>query len=256
MNPFGGLYGVLEILLPGLFLFLNLSLCVYWWTDKTGKELIEYFAGHTGQDIIVAVPVGYCFGIALRLLRTRKADRWSGRVLRRFDPGFALKGDEFPYAELIKKRTIAYLHPDVKKFYDTVWTPGKHIQPNHVSFDFFKTVLTSIDPKSAANFLTAEALVRYVANTFYALLLSLMLLALVLAEQLLFTRHFPPILIALMAAYLVAIFLILRNFRYLRLYEVEKVFNLAFHHRQHFLAGCPLAPTTGSAATSPDEDRD
>jgi hypothetical protein len=226
-------------------------------------DSVEKLAAQPVLALIVLVCFGYLLGIVLRLLKTRAPDRWSGYYrwfrfqVKRFCfgtlPGIVLcilgvllpdKWNEylgsrfskirkesgrgnlevFPYHSYVGKVTVRRLPPDAHMFYQKFWglceTPGYN-----AFFNYCKTIINSLDPKSAAEIYAAEALVRYVASMFYALIFSsgLVSLALFLTSQPKFLV-FHPLLCAFLCVYLVAIIVILGNLRPLRCKEVEIVF--------------------------------
>ncbi len=219
----GGTRGIFDIFVPGAFLFLNITGIVYLWPTTGGdtKQLITAVASQAIPGLAVLVCFGYLLGILLRLLKTRAPDRWSGYFgwlisKIKFKDGRAYL-EEFPYFEHIKEVATNKLPGDAKEFYCEFW--GKReAAGNREFFNYCKTIINAVDKRSALEVYAAEALTRYVASMFYALLISLILVltaALVIPARELFV---------LASAYLLAIVIILRHLRFIRIKEVETVF--------------------------------
>jgi len=213
--------------------------------------------------LTILVCFGYLLGIVLRLLKTRAPDRWSGYYrwvrfqVRRFVLGYLpamatrplyifLPGqwvgyldsrfqeiknengsgnlEQFPYHTYVGKVAMRRLPADAHVFYQQFWglcaTPGFN-----AFFNYCKTMINSLDPRSASEIYAAEALTRYLASMFYALTFSSCLLSLALvatSKPSLWAFH--PTLWVFLCIYLVAIAVILGNLRPLRVKEVEMVF--------------------------------
>jgi hypothetical protein len=219
----GGARGIFEIFVPGAFLFLNIAGVVYLW-PVTGAETrlaMVAIASEAVPSLAILVCFGYLIGVLLRLLKTRAPDRWSGYLgwvitkLKRKDGRAFL--EEFPYFRHIEKVATNRLPDEAREFYRQFW--GKRAEGgNREFFNYCKTIINAIDERSAAEAYAAEALTRYVASMFYALLISVVLVAALVAKV------SEPRLITVAAGYFIALFVILRHLRFLRVKEVETVF--------------------------------
>lgn len=247
----GGTRGVFEIFVPGAFLFLNIVGAAYVWPTE-GDEIQQIILTVTSQavpSLAVLICFGYLLGVLLRLLKTTAPDRWSGYFgwlmnrLRRKDGRPFL--EEFPYFKHIEKLTRHRLPDDAQRFYLEFW--GKtSIGGNREFFNYCKTIINAIDARSATEIYAAEALTRYVASMFYALLASFILTvsASVAASS--------GVYLVLACAYLLAMAIILRHLRFLRVKEVETVF--AATMRNYYSGDWPKitersGPTTESTGT-------
>jgi hypothetical protein len=231
----GGTRGIFEIFVPGAFLFLNMIGVGYVWM-KVQKIPFDESVGKVATQPVLVLTVlvcfGYLLGIVLRLLKTRWPDKLSGYFLWLFChlPCSNIRKErakdfleEFPYFAYIESVATGKLGEDAKKFYQHFWKPRSTDENNSPYFDrqFFnycKTFINALDPGSASEIYAAEALSRYVASMFYALVISscLVLIA-ALATPWRELLIFP-------CTYFMAIIVILRNLRLLRDKEVEIVF--------------------------------
>jgi hypothetical protein len=212
--------GIFEIFVPGAFLLLNIIFVMYIWptTGIQVKQFITTVASNSVLGIAVLVCFGYLLGVILRLLKTRAPDRWSGyfgwliSMLKRKNGNYFL--EEFPYFTHIEKVAGSRLPEDAEKFYRDFWglraTGG-----NREFFNYCKTMINAIDERSASEVFAAEALTRYIASMFYALLASLSLIgAAWIATS---SRE----LLVLVCIYVLAIIIILWHLRFF--YESKKL---------------------------------
>jgi hypothetical protein len=219
----GGTRGIFEIFVPGAFLLLNITWVAYVWPTTAGdiRQFITTIASQAVPGLAVLVCFGYLLGIVLRLLKTRVPDRWSGYFGWLLTEIMGQNGkpylEEFPYFTHIEKVAKHKLPEDAHHFYCQFW--GKRAAgDNREFFNYCKTIINAVDQRSAAEVYVAEALTRYVASMFYALLASFILaLAAAAATS---SRAW----LVLACAYFVAIIVILRHLRFLRVKEVETVF--------------------------------
>jgi len=230
----GGARGIFEIFVPGAFLFLNIVLVVYAWPIngvEAIRQFIFKFASQPVLSLATLICFGYLLGVLLRLLKCKTPDKLSGYFGWLMSK---LKGkngvvylEEFPYFSHIEKVANNCLPENAKLFYQEFW--GKKIvSGNREFFNYCKTIINSVDDKSATEIYAAEALTRYVAGMFYALLTSFILvttLAIVCSSSGFWV---------LASSYLLAIVVILRNLRFLRVKEVELVFTATL---QNYFSG-------------------
>ncbi len=249
--------GILELFLPGLFLLLNILLTLSFVSpDDATKKILSHLAANFGLTLLAAIPIAYCFGVSLRLLKTSPADRFSGWAIRATkkgaSPDFAIEGDKFPYRKGFKKRVERYLPPSALTFYDEVWDSPPY-GTSLSRFDFYKNILRDISASAAKEIYAAEALCRYVANTVYAIGISVGFLSVALICCIMYRNSVPLALPAPLIVYLLAVVIIVRNFRFLRMYEVETVFALAFLYRSDlasFTSPVPPFRTAAAGASS------
>jgi len=234
----GGTRGIFEIFVPGAFLFLNMIGVGYVWMKAQNIPLDDSVGKLAAQPVLALTTLicfGYLLGIVLRLLKTRWPDKLSGYFLwlsnhlpfSIFEKERAKDFlEEFPYFGYIASVAGDDLGDDAKAFYEHFWkprsTPGNNPSyHNRQFFNYCKAVINALDSASAAEIYAAEALSRYVASMFYALVISFCLVLFVaVATPWRGIMIFP-------CTYFLAIVVILRNLRLLRDKEVEIVFAAA-----------------------------
>lgn len=235
--------GVFEILLPGSFLLLNLGIFLIIAADIDFTNLIS---GSEKWGIAEAIPMlgaSYILGMVLRMLRTEIPDRISAWCLGHLPPRLparsALK-ERFFYVKWMRQRYIPCLPEPARHFFEDVWE--KHYQdpiggtgnPNTHFFNFMKTLLLAIHKETSDQIMASEAISRFVASSFWALVLCTSLIALdggVLFEQGKRGSVVFNFCVLLFFIYLAALYGIIRHFRYLRCKEVAFVFDASFAHR-------------------------
>jgi len=246
----GGTRGIFEILVPGVFLLLNIGAFIFSlpFLDDHTKEMIASLASNTILDLVVSICFGYLTGILLRLLKTDVLDKLSAWWLRTFDknarektsksrkPVYRLSATEgFPYIGWIGQVASGYLPPEALHFYEKVWARRKReSNQNKQFFNFCKIVVSSNDENAANEIYAAEALTRYIAGMFYALLFASILIVGTIIMRYLFLGEWVIVLFVLLAAYLFAIFIIIQRFRKMRIREVEVVFAISYKNRALF----------------------
>jgi hypothetical protein len=237
----GGTRGIFGLLVPGVFMVMNLVAVVYWlpFTDNETKQLIAIGASNQVLSSLLAIIFGYLMGITLRLFRTEIADKLSAKWLQIFSREARNKDgtlklyatEEFPYIGWIGERFRQTLPPETLDFYDKVWAPRKIKGRNRQFFNFCKAMIVSMEGKYADEVHAAEALSRYVAGMLYALMcvFSLMLVTAILRYIVL--GEILTALASILLVYLAAIVSILANFRFVRMKEVETVFAASFKYQ-------------------------
>lgn len=240
----GGARGIFEILVPGVFVLVNLVAVIYWlpFTDNETIGLIVAGVSNPLLSLVIAVILGYLIGVILRSFRVGMADRLSGKWLQRFsraarkeDGTFELYAiEEFPYIGWIGNRFRQTLPPKALDFYDRVWAPRKIKGRNRQFFNFCKAVILSAGDQYASEIYAAEAMSRYVAGMLYALIFVFSLILLTTILRFLFLGEIVTLLVIILLAYLAAIAAILANFRFIRMKEVETVFTASYVHRSLF----------------------
>jgi hypothetical protein len=252
-------------------------------TPRDLDESIVKLSAQPVPAFTVLVCSGYLLGIVLHLLKTRAPDKCSGYFLwlrfqlKRFclgclpeivlfplkkmlgntfpiawirkrtsrirkNPGYGYYLEDFPYFSHLDEVAEHRLPKDARQFCRQFWRrcalPG-----NNPFFNYCKTIINSLDPRSAAEIYAAEALSRYVAGMFYALVLSfcLMLWALITISRTSFSYSHLSIWV-LLCIYLASIVVILGNLRPLRVKEVEMVFAAAL--RNYYSGEWPRVTTS------------
>jgi hypothetical protein len=187
---------------------------------------------------------GYLLGVVLRLFRTDKLDSWSGIFNSWFKPrwkeGPPYIKDPFFYNRWMIAKCERY-DDSLKQFYDTYWKcrdREKEENPEVANTSFFnlcKSIIIKINPISASEIYAAEAICRFIAGSFYALVFSLML-SLVNAIFVYINFSFGTTLLPLfiVLVYSLLIIIILLQFRFMRFKEVDTVFFACFTNREEF----------------------
>jgi len=245
----GGTRGIFEIFVPGVFLLLNISAFVFSlpFLDDQTKDMLASLASNSILDLVVSVCFGYLTGILLRLLKTDILDKLSAWWLRTFDknarektsknrkPVYRLSVTEgFPYIGWIGQVASGYLPPEALHFYEKVWAKRKReSNQNKQFFNFCKIVVSSNDENAANEIYAAEALTRYIAGMFYALLFASVLIISAIIMRL-FVGEWAIGLFVLLMVYLFAMIIIVQRFRKMRIREVEVVFAISYKNRALF----------------------
>jgi len=262
----GGARGIFEIFVPGTFLLLNLSAAIYLWPftfDPVSDKLTAMFA-NTSASLVATITLGYLLGVVLRLLRCEVPDRLSAGFLRLTNPqtygGETAKNrwayERFPFTERLNDVCRELMPSNVLKFYEAVW---KKRSSRHF-FNLCKLVVASEDPKAAEEVYSAEALCRHISGMFYALAASMV--AMISVNIAIWVSRGTPsfVLTFVVLVYFVAIIVILSNFRFMRLKEVDTVFAASYRNRDK-IAYALQANTTeiegktdGAAERAPREE--
>lgn len=247
----GSARGIFDIFVPGAFLLLNISTAIYLWpfpSDPVRTQLVGIYT-NTSVLLIAGITLGYFFGVVLRLLRCEVPDRLSAGFLRLTHPrtrgrktaGNQWAHEHFPFMQCMRTvyQNEKLMPPSVRNFHENVW--GKRNEKHF--FNLCKLVVASEDPKAAEEIYSAEALCRHISGMFYALTTSL---AAMLSVNIAIwtTRGSPSFVLALIVTvYLVGIVVILSNFRFMRLKEVETVFAASYRNRDKIQDALQAAAT-------------
>ena len=239
IRTIGGAGGVFHILVPGMFLLLNIigSLYVFPLTPTETREEIQTVLGNPTMGMIITIGFGYLFGIILRIFRSEYPDKLSARFLQFYDrnarPPETEKNcyayDKFPYTKWLEQ-AICHLPSDVQGFFNQHWEKADH----KTYFNFSKLVVISKDERAANEIYAAESLCRYISGMFYALVASAVLIVLVLFAQTIMLQMPNIVFIILLLGYMISIFGILVNYRFMRIKEVQTVFYSTYTNRDLF----------------------
>ncbi len=273
--------GLFHVFFPGVFFVLNLALLLVR-TIPTGKayeeNTLQLFSSGTLVAAVI-ITVGYLSGAVFRLLRAGRADRCSIRILV-----YLLKGDEreeydkspskieenkkdntrdwddrtqdpkihgylqsFPYENWLCTNVAENLGPKVQEYVRIHWSRKWVPQIDLCFVNHWKTIIALKHPELHAVLDAEEGLVRFVANMFYALCASSVLLVVSWGIAIYECAPYLATEPVLLFSYLTAIVVILLNFRKLRAKEAEL-----------FLSSCYAAQTAEDAKPSPivETDRD
>lgn len=236
--------GLFEIFIPGVFLQLNFVWMLYWLHYRYIRDSTQLFSIKENQNLmqlisnqvlllVILIVFGYLTGVILWLFKADRPDGYSALLHR-------LKGDKetfykekFPYIDSLDSITKEKLPKEAYSFYINCWKPHISDHKNKYFFNYCKTLINSVDEKSAMENYSSEAMIRYLAAMFYAILISLLFLILVLFPLPIsgLTGYDQPLepsikiyTYAFIIFYLISIFTLLWNFRYMRFKEVQAVF--------------------------------
>ncbi len=230
---------VFHIFVPGVFLLLNIVGCVYLlpFTSTETRDQIQNVFGNPAKGLVITVGFGYLIGVILRIFRSEKPDQWSARFLRLVDK--SARGSEtaknryayepFPYIKWMGQ-VCHNLPLDVKEFYNTGWMK----QNSKTFLNFSKLIVISADARAANEIYAIESLCRYISSMLYALLASVVLTVIVIITHLIYYKTINVLLVMLLVGYAIAVYGILRNFRFMRIKEVQTVFFSSYKNKDLF----------------------
>ena len=249
---------ILSILIPGTFLLFNIIVGLYLFFDVDLKILKNLEGSLSIIVFLLLVCFGYLLGAILRLLKCDVPDNLSGcylhhienRILKMTKP--IVYRNELAYEdELLIKKKFPYIewlgikcsqqYPEAKKFYDRTWGNYKHCQTKRKQsfLNFCKVLLTSIDKNLADECYASEALNRYLSSMFYGISFSSVIIFILILRQLLFNNNGLSLpFLFLEVFYIISVWLITRNYRFIRAKEVETVFAATFAVKEKFESIC------------------
>lgn len=232
--------------MPGVFLVINVVIAISFFplNDKITNAFIDAVKGNIVACLIVTAVFSYLTGVLLRLARTDRLDRLSAGWLRKFrskakkdrakkdSKSELYLTEEFPYIRWMGVVCERYLSKVAEEFYENTWKPRIKEKANKQFFNFCKGMITSEDERSANEIYAAESLSRYVVGMFYGLAISIVLIFIVVSWRLIKCEHSHlAALIVLAVIYLTALIWLIKNFRLVRIKEVETVFAASFKLR-------------------------
>jgi hypothetical protein len=239
--------GVFEIFVPGLFLLVNLIAGIL--LLPLGIHVFEdSFRDSTTVSLfttLIAVAFGYLLGVVLRVARANRADAWSARFLRiyhwrkwRRDGCPIYVTEQFPFIESLRIRAHRDYPSEAGEFFDAVWGRVESGGKGQALFNFCKLMVSSEDARGGEIY-AAEALTRYMASICYALLFSVLWWVVVGVVRYFVVSETSPYagpIALLVMTYTIALSIILRNMRFVRLKETETVFAVTFKNRERLFA--------------------
>ncbi len=240
----GGTKGIFEIFVPGVFLLLNIMgiFFVSPFADQTTKDSMIALVSNSAMGVIISICFGYLIGVLLRLLKVDTPDNlsalwlmlFSGRARKRKGQSVLFATEAFPYIGWVEEACQQYLPPEALQFYKKIWAKRKQARENKQFINFCKIIISSNDERAANEIYAAEALSRYIAGMFYALFFASILLLVVIILGTNSTGQVPTGLVAILLAYVLAIIVIIQNFRRLRIKEVDAIFAASYKNRSLF----------------------
>lgn len=232
---------ILSILIPGTFLLFNIIVGLYLFLE-IDLNILKNLEGSLSIIVfLLLVCFGYLLGAILRLLKCDVPDNWSKwylnierKYLRNKKPYKTYKIEHFPYIEWIGRQcNRKYEYPEAKEFYESTW--GKQSKRGKSFLNLCKVMLIKMDENLANECYAAEALNRYLSSMFYGILISFIIILFALIKQYSSSANkLSLLLLAIEFIYFISAFLIIRNYHYIRLKEVETVFAATFACRETF----------------------
>lgn len=252
----GGARGIFEIFVPGIFLLINLVVVVYLFPyidNATWKDIVAWISNPI-LSLVIVITFGYLIGVILRMLRTESADNWSARFLRLYDSNARKEKnklnlyayEKFPYVGWLGVVCERHFPTSAMNFYSRVWAERN----SRSFFNFCKIIIISEDQRAANEIYSTEALSRYISGMYYALLIASFLIASVGTLQFFASGRIMMGLLIMLSLYLFAILGILKNFRFIRIKEVEIMFAASFKNRHLFKNGAEDEPVLESTTSS------
>jgi hypothetical protein len=135
----------------------------------------------------------------------------------------------------MRSRVRDCLPAEAATFYDAWAPPAKTQNTSVFTFEFWKTLLASVDQEAARQAYYAEIFVRLAAHTCYALFWCILMLACAIPFAVLDPQESWRLLVFLLLGDLTLLAIVLYNLRFLRVGEVEHVFASCFNHRAALL---------------------
>jgi hypothetical protein len=246
--------GIFEIFVPGAFLLINLTIVLYLLSKSVNSlnilhKYLSYIVDQPGLIIIILVCFGYLIGMILRLFMTDIPDKLSAwyhrffhrKKTRRQDGSLrSWSTEKFPYIECIGElilRDLCDKSSPIFEFYSKEWLPRKREKGNKRFFNFCKTMLLRQGNEMTVMELnTAESINRYISGMFYSLSLSFVLILCALPFQSNFV--FKIISLCILISYFVGIWNIISRYRFIRLKEVQTLFDACYKNKDWFLGDC------------------
>lgn len=238
----GGVRGVFEIFIPGLFLLLNIVGIGMVTPGFAPREIEQIESLIDNPTVVIAATIcfSYLLGVILRSLLVDAIDKAAGVLLSRsvsrrhpVDQQLIEHYEEaFPYLSWLKKEIKECLPETADSFYQRHWEPRPGRRHAKGFFHCWKMYIMSLDVQAAKEVSAAEALCRYMAETFYALLIISVLIILSIITKLLLDPSGITLHLVFLGCYLLALGIILRIFRFMRRKEVLTVFIACLINRQ------------------------
>jgi hypothetical protein len=270
LSAFSEIRGFFEVFLPGLFLLLHILLLLYC-MQPTGRAAALFSQLLTGNSFgvasVVGLPLGYVLGLALRLGRTSFADRLSvylaflltslrklygsannwlsnAKKQEQFGLSKSIWRESLPYPGFMMAHVAQSLPPEALAFYKEIWVEWLEDEDckyrnvircpkiNLFRFNFFKTLVASVDDQAAREMFAAEMMVRHAAHMCYAMTFAALILLYSANLTGAIAVGLRLILLCLSSGeWFVLLFFLLPNLRLLRISEAELVFTCCFRNR-------------------------
>jgi hypothetical protein len=234
---------VVAILMPGLFLLINIAASMCLWLYPLSSDSLERIVTYAANPALsfigtaVFAVFGYLMGVVLRLLRTRLPDaysaRWTAYWWTSLKEELFLK-EPFPYIGWMGEYCRRYLPGGALDFYREYWEDKQLSRENTAFFNLCKVIVSKVDQASAAEINASEAQCRFISGSFYALLVALVLTIANFLVSLFISTSLTLIIVLIFVGYVAMLIGILSQFRFLRCREVGILFAACVANRQAF----------------------
>lgn len=127
----GAAKGLFEILVPGVFLLLNVMWILYYFQGSIWKDtsIFKLISDNTILMLVVIIVMGYLTGVVIWLLGSNTPDRLSGWFRNHLHSGDEpYYSESFPYIESLGSIVGKSLPALSKKFYLNCWAPRKSMR--------------------------------------------------------------------------------------------------------------------------------
>jgi hypothetical protein len=244
--PTSNTRGFFEILMPGIFLLINtcITICLFvvLFIPNSAHLLSNISKSISSSALIITflVVFGYLIGFVLRLLKNEKIDQISASIIKTFKKKYRSEyflKDRFFYGRWMNDKITNRLPNAAKEFYKEFWG-DKYTDDGVVNttfINFCKTIILKFDPQTGNEVFNAEALCRFVAGSYYALIFSIYLMVLnilIVVFKISPIASLVPIFICV--GYFVLLVIIVTQYRFLRCKEVDTVFFACYANKEIF----------------------
>jgi len=243
--------GIFEIFVPGVFLLINITVVLYLLSQTVNSfefldKWLRYIAGQPSLILIILICFGYLIGMILRLFMTDIPDQLSAWYHRFFHRKQSKRADgsykswsieKFPYIEYIGElilRDLCDNSSPIYDFYSKEWMSRKRKEGNKRFFNFCKTMLLRQgNEMTVVELNTAESINRYISGMFYSLSLSFLLILGTIPFQ--SKSKLIIISLTILLSYLIGIWNIVSRYRFIRIKEVQTLFDPCYKNKEWFL---------------------
>ena len=239
--------GIFEIFIPGTFLLLNflgIFVVLFYPTFKTLFDSCNFptnFLFNPLFGTVFIICFGYLAGIVLRFMRPEIPEYWSQKYNLKFskkvkENDSTLLNSNFPYLEWFNYLFQNNQYPSkYTAHFIKIWAEGLNVKHKKQFFNFYKLLICFNDKEATDEIYSAESISRYNVGIFYALVISIisLLTALVIVSLSALTPYkfvsltilpeFTFLLLILIVIYSLSLIIVIRNFRLIRMKEVETV---------------------------------
>ena len=224
---------ILSIFFPGFFVLTNLILFSHYSFDNL---LSDFLSSEKNNFFLsfVFLCFSYLIGIILRLIKTEYTDYFSKQYLfylscrhRKHRKNYYIT-ESFPYIRWIRVICKKNYPTSSLNFFNDVWAPRNSPKGNRDFFNLCKTTLIKNNSELASRCYALEDENRSISGMFYGLVFSTILLIISLILSFFLPEKGSELPSFLLVLYLMAIWYILKSFRFMRIKETLEVFNSTY----------------------------